>query len=106
MFVSPKACAICREPFTPVKRSGGWSRTCGKGRCRALLGVQTEAWRSGLAKARAARVAQRETRLRARAEAQFGPMSERELASWAWAEREGYDRGYNAFLAARRRRAA
>lgn len=106
MIVLSKACPICGEDYTPIKRGQHWTETCGTPTCRSTLGARREGWRAGQANAVAATKKKADERIAAKVEKQFGELSERELQLFRVARRIGYQDGSNAARSSARKAAA
>jgi hypothetical protein len=105
-YIVPKQCPICRDVFTPIPHGPkrGDTQTCGKRRCRSLLGARRESWRVGMAKAAATLKARRQARIAAKTAERFGVLSDREQAIFQYGAREGYMDGFNTAVHAKKRR--
>lgn len=92
-----KRCVVCAMPFNsrPNTRRNGdvvWSIHCSWD-C-AMVTVHRKAKGRPMAKALAARSAKMAARYAAKLRAEFGVLSDREVALMKRAEKRGYDRGY------------
>lgn len=105
-YIPAKPCPICRDVFTPIPRGPkkGPTQTCGKHKCRSLLGARRESWRVGMAKALATIKARHAARLAAKTAARFGTLTDREAAIFNLGVRDGYMNGWNAAVHAKKRR--
>lgn len=105
-YIPAKPCPICREPFTPIPRGPkkGPTLTCGKHKCRSLLGARRESWRAGMAKANATLHAKRQARIAAKTALRFGALTDREQQIFQTGLREGYMDGWNKAVHAKKRR--
>jgi hypothetical protein len=100
-----RTCPECQEPFTAVPRRDGTFPEACKAHIRAFHGKQ----RRGIVPiAFRTAIAAKKQRARARAEAalrqQFGPISDRDAAVFAFAVSVGYQRGHSLGYNAGRRK--